>query len=88
MAHGIVLSKDRPAQAHLCLESIRKNDSGLFDTLSVLYTYSDPLYKRGYEELAKAFPEVSFVDQVSYYADVQSLVNIDYYLTSDRKSVV
>lgn len=82
MAHGIVLSKDRPAQAHLCLESLQKNDNGLFNNISLLYTYSDPIYKRGYDELAKVFPKVSFVDQINYYEDIQNLVNLDYYLTS------
>jgi hypothetical protein len=82
MAHGIILSKDRPAQAHLCLESITKNDNGLFGNLSVLYTYSNPLFKIGYDELAKAFPKVTFVDQINYYEDIQSLVSLDYNLTS------
>lgn len=82
MAHGIVLSKDRAAQAHLALESLQKNGNGLFDNLSVLYHYSTLSMRQGYEELMKHFPTVTFINQMNYYEDIKSLVNVDYYLTS------
>lgn len=82
MAHGIILSKDRPAQLHLCLESIIKNHNGLFDNLSVLYTYSTPRFKEGYDLVIKEFPGVTFIDQMNYYEDIKSLVDVSFPFTS------
>lgn len=82
MAHGIILSKDRPAQLHLCLESIEKNSKGIFDTISVLYDADNTFSEFGYGEVKKAFPKVSFIDEVNYYEDIKSLVDVDYKLTA------
>lgn len=76
------MSKDRPAQAHLCIESIKKNDGGLFDNLSVIYTYSNGKHREGYEALKAAFPTVTFIDQENYYEDVKSLVDVRYAFTA------
>jgi hypothetical protein len=75
MAHAIILSKDRAAQAHLCLESIKRNDNGLFDSVSVLFHTSNQDYKRGYLALEKAFPGVSLIEQDNYYDNVMELLD-------------
>lgn len=82
MAHGIILSKDRPAQLHLCLQSILKNGKGIFDTISVLYDVDSTESQFAYNQVEKAFPSVSFVDEVNYYEDIKELVDVDYELTA------
>lgn len=82
MAHGIILSKDRPAQAHLCIESILKNSGGLFDTLTVLYDADNTYSQFGYDALGKAFPNVTLFGETNYYENVKELVDIRYGLTA------
>lgn len=82
MAHAIVLSKDRAAQLQLCLESIQYHGSHIFSNISVLYYTSTPEFKLGYDKTKERFPQVSFIQQTSYYEDIMELVNESYPLTS------
>lgn len=82
MVHAIILSKDRPAQVHLCVESIKKNASYIFPNISVLYKASNTNYQNGYEIVKKTFPDVSWVEESNYYNDVLELTDESFYLTS------
>tara|TARA_R100000008_G_C3581941_1_gene169163 strand:- start:129 stop:1010 length:882 start_codon:yes stop_codon:yes gene_type:complete len=47
MITTVILSKDRPAQLRLLLDSLQINGGNLFD-ITVLYDYTDDLFARGY----------------------------------------
>ena len=54
MISTIILSKDRPAQLHLLLESIQKNSGNLF-AITVVYDYSNQDIELGYDKLQNFF---------------------------------
>lgn len=56
MITTIVLSRDRPAQLHLLLESLEKNGGNLFETI-VLYEYSNAEFEQGYKNCQNHFYE-------------------------------
>lgn len=78
--HGIILSKDRPAQCHLAISSLQLNSP--IDNISVLYTSSDDKYTKGYNILKGEFKDVTFIEQNFYREDVLSLVSESYGYTS------
>ena len=47
MISTIIISKDKPAQLHLLLDSLYRNGKNLFD-ITVLYEYSNTDFKKGY----------------------------------------
>jgi len=69
MLSGVVLSKDRPMQLHLLLESLEKNSNGIFD-VSVLYNSSSDEYSEGYEKTRGAFPDISWIHEDDYRDDL------------------
>ena len=69
MLSGVVLSKDRPMQLHLLLESLEKNSNGIFD-VSVLYNSSSDEYSEGYEKTRGAFPDISWIHENDYRDDL------------------
>jgi hypothetical protein len=82
MAHAIVLSKDRAAQLHLCLESLIRDGSHIFPNISVIYHTSNEDFLKGYEITKKAFPYISWIQQDDYYQNVLELVDEAFTLTS------
>ena len=50
----IIVSKDRPAQLRLLLDSLQINGGNLFD-ITVLYDYTDDLFLRGYTKTQNHF---------------------------------
>jgi len=54
MITTIILSKDRPAQLRLLLDSLQINGGNLFD-ITVLYDYTDDLFLRGYTKTQNHF---------------------------------
>ena len=79
MIKSIVFSKDRPAQLHLFLQSLEKNARHLFPCVTVLYTYSDPNHKMGYEIVKEEFGSlVDFRLQENFKEDVLSLIDVSF----------
>ena len=76
MINAIIFSKDRAAQLRLLLYSIKKNSPETF-RLNVIYTYSSPFFKKGYEKLMEEFSEIcNFVDQTdNFKQDVLNLLD-------------
>jgi len=58
----IILSKDRPMQLYLLLESMHKYLKGV-GTVSVLYLATEADFELGYTQVQKDFPAVLFVQQ-------------------------
>ena len=69
MLSGIVLSKDRPMQLHLLLESLEKNSNNIFD-VSVLYNSSSEEYSEGYEKTRGAFPDITWIHENDFRDDL------------------
>jgi len=67
MISAVVFSKNRAAQLHLALHSIKKNFPDISD-ISVLYTYTDDEFKQGYEIAQEHFPSM---DRVSWVEESQ-----------------
>jgi len=83
MAHAIILSKDRAAQLHLCLEALTKNGFHIFDTISVVYHASNPEFRWGYKLISEVgFKNVRLIEQEVYYDDILELINGGHGLTS------
>ena len=75
MISAIVFSKDRAMQLRLLLESLQLNFSEIKD-VHVLYTYSDDLFRHGYEKLKSEFSSVQFVRQSdNFYLDILNLIS-------------
>lgn len=51
MIDAIIFSKNRACQLDLLLRSIKKNAPDLFQTIHVLYTYTNKSFDNGYEKL-------------------------------------
>jgi hypothetical protein len=66
-------SKDRPAQLHLLLESIRHNcPKGLFDKITILYKSTDFEYEDGYSLVKRRFQDLPLIwqrDSGDFYRD-------------------
>ena len=76
MISAVVFSKNRAAQLHLALHSIQKNFPDISD-ISVLYTYTDDEFKRGYEIAQEHFPSldrVSWVEESQFKKDTMSIL--------------
>ena len=77
MIKAIILSKDRPAQLHLCLEALNQNHDGVFSEVSVIYTSSSEAFEDGYELTQEAFENVTWVKQRKFKDDVMEELNDD-----------
>jgi hypothetical protein len=51
----IIFSKNRSCQLHLLLESLEKNSKDLFDSIFVIYTYTEKDYFDGYNKIIESF---------------------------------
>jgi len=71
----IIFSKNRASQLHLLLESLEKNSKDLFDTIFVIYTYTEKDYLDGYNKIIEKFPKVSFVIENDFFKDSMKLVS-------------
>ncbi|GAB5411425.1 MAG: hypothetical protein ChlgKO_05390 [Chlamydiales bacterium] len=58
----VIFSYDRPLQLYALLESAEQHVDGIEQTV-VLYRASENSYEKGYEVVAKQFPQVSFFQQ-------------------------
>src|SRR6188472_1831281 len=74
--HAVILSKDRAAQLHLCLQSLVKNDNGIFSRISVLYRSSNEDFENGYRVVKEEFPSLNWVPEFKYYDDVMKLTQV------------
>ena len=70
----IIFSKNRACQLHLLLESIEKNSNDIFDTISVIHTYTSKEYFNGYEKLIQRFPNVSFIVENDFHSDTLNAI--------------
>ena len=74
----IIFSKNRACQLHLLLESIERNSNSLFDTITVVYLFTNKDYENGYKKLIDNFKNVVFTIETSFYENI--LHSIDYNL--------
>ena len=58
----VIFSYDRPLQLYALLESTQQHVCGV-EQVVVLYRTSDEEYSRGYDEVAKQFPNATFIQQ-------------------------
>lgn len=57
---AIIFSRDRACQLSLLLESLERNASNLFESITVIWTCSNSNFARGYEKLKNRYPSVNF----------------------------
>ena len=77
MISAVVFSKNRAAQLHLALHSIRKNFSDISD-ITVLYTHTTDEFKEGYEITQVFFPSserVNWVEESNFKNDTIDILN-------------
>jgi len=81
---GIVFSKDRAQQLHLLLNSLDRNAKNIFD-LTVIYTYSNEEFKKGYEKLQEFLKSIDynviFIKETSFKQDVMAQFDQAYQYT-------
>ncbi len=70
----IVFSRDRPLQLEACLLSLQRYASAPHTTLSVLYRATDGCFRRGYEELQEARPDVTWIAEANFRDDLLAAV--------------
>jgi len=71
---GIVFSKDRACQLDAFLRSMKEHHKNLDDcSTTILYTYSNDEFKKGYELLIKRYPEFSFVKETNFKEDLKNI---------------
>lgn len=66
----IILSKNRASQLHLLLESIEKNSNSLFDTIEVVYLFTNKDYEDGYDKLIDSFKNVEFTMETNFHKNI------------------
>ncbi len=73
--HGVVFSKDRAMQLDATLRSYfaRCTDAAVV-TLQVLYVASDATHRAHYQQLAHDYPQVRFIPERDFRADVFTLI--------------
>jgi hypothetical protein len=72
----IVFSKDRSLQLELFLRSFNKyviNSSNY--KINILYTYSDNIFKQGYDKLIKEYSNYNFVKENNFKLDLINLID-------------
>ena len=77
MLSAVVFSKNRAAQLHLALYSIRKNFPDISD-ITVLYTHTTDEFKEGYEIAQLFFPSserVNWVEESNFENDTIDILN-------------
>lgn len=76
MINAIIFSKDRASQLRLLIDSVQKNSPDTFK-LNVIYTYSNNLFKEGYDIVKKEFSNVcNFIEQTDdFKQDVLTLLD-------------
>lgn len=73
MLKALIISKDRACQLQLLLESMKKHAPNLFD-VTINYTFSNPSFKDGYEQLKKRhiYPNIHWVKETNIHDDFMS----------------
>ena len=77
MINIVVFSKDRAMQLELFIRSFNKyvKNSGRY-TINILYTYSNNVFKEGYDKLIKyGINNVNFVKENNFKPDLIKLIN-------------
>jgi len=70
----VIFSYDRPMQLYACLESIYKHITN-FNNIYIIYRTSNNEFDKGYLEIQKSFPQVSFLKQgPTPYSDFKPLM--------------
>lgn len=69
MTNMLIVSKDRALQLDLLLRSMADNFKVPHIT-TIIYTYSDNLYKKGYDILINEYPHLKFVKETNFREDV------------------
>jgi len=83
MINAIVFSKDRACQCDLTLFSLLENASNIFDSIHVLYTFSNDKYELGYRKLVKKWKKhINFIKQQNFKDDLIRLTRSTSLLTS------
>jgi len=71
----ILMSKDRPCQLELLLHSMEVHWSEAFEyKINVLYTFSNNLYKKGYDILIEDYSDVNFIKENNFKEDLLNLI--------------
>ena len=65
MITAIIFSKDRAVQLDFQLTSLNRHSGGIFD-IYVLYEYSNPDFKNGYEKLISKYPSLNWVQEKNF----------------------
>jgi len=73
----IIFSKNRAAQLDLLIRSLYKNFK-IYNDLSVLYTYSDEYYKKGYDIVKKRYSEINWVLEKGFKRSLIRLIHKKY----------
>jgi len=74
MIDCLIFSKDRTAQLDLLLRSIKSNFSEL-KNITVLYKFSNSVYRNGYIKLQKRFPNINWVLEMNFKKDLLEIIN-------------
>lgn len=75
MINIIIFSKDRASQLDMFLRSMECYFKEYSDNkISILYTYSNDFFKKGYDILLEKYPEINFLLEKSFKKDMLSLI--------------
>jgi hypothetical protein len=80
MINALILSKNRASQLRLLLESISINASSLFNRITIIYTYSNDDFKKGYEKLQSEniLPNIDWQKEKDFMPDfLQAIKNCE-----------
>lgn len=78
----IIFSKNRTCQLHLLLESINKNSNKLFDSISVLYKFTNDEYNEGYKKIVSNYSNINFIIETNFHEDTINIVKDGYDFTT------
>jgi hypothetical protein len=74
MIGALIFSENSPMRLEALLRSASINASGIFGSLSVIYSATSASSKKGYEIVSKEFPCVGWVEMSNMKADVLSAI--------------
>lgn len=74
MITTLIFSKDRACQLDFLIRSLNRHAEGKMQ-LNILYAFSDSGFESGYKKLIEKFPEINFIHQTSFKADVINIIS-------------
>jgi len=76
MINYVIFSRDRSCQLELLLRSTKEYFKEYNSTkINVLYTYSNEIFKQGYDKVINEYPEINFVKENNFKSDFLKLVD-------------